>query len=44
MRYKEDFLISQYSYYVAKYVREGHVQTDLHWTKNWKPNKIIKGE
>ena len=23
---------------VAKFVRENHVQTDLHWTKSWVPN------
>ena len=23
-----------------KIVREGHVQTDEHWTKNWTPNKL----
>ena len=27
--------------FVAKYVREGHVQTDKHWKENWKP-QILK--
>lgn len=27
--------------HVRKYVRAGHVQTDQHWTKNWKPIQII---
>ncbi len=27
---------------VAKIVREGHVQTDEHWSKNWKEQKIIE--
>jgi hypothetical protein len=27
---------------VAKYVRKGHVQTDEHWTKNWKQARIKK--
>ena len=27
---------------VGKYVRKGHVQTDEHWTKNWKQAKLIK--
>lgn len=27
---------------VAKYVRRGHVQTDEHWKKNWKPQKLKK--
>ena len=25
---------------VAKYVRKGHVQTDEHWTKNWKKAEL----
>jgi hypothetical protein len=25
---------------VAKAVRKNHVQTDVHWTKTWKPNKL----
>lgn len=25
---------------VQKWVRENHVQTDIHWQKNWKPAKI----
>lgn len=25
-------------HWVGKYVRKGHVQTDQHWTKTWKPN------
>ena len=31
---------SVYSRYVAKSVRPNHVQTDEHWTRNWKPCKI----
>ena len=27
---------------VAKYVRENHVQTDQHWTRNWKRAELIK--
>lgn len=27
---------------VCKYVRKGHVQTEDHWSKNWKENKILK--
>ncbi|RLC48836.1 MAG: hypothetical protein DRH57_01475 [Candidatus Cloacimonadota bacterium] len=26
--------------FVAKYVREGHVQTSKHWKVNWKPQKL----
>ena len=25
---------------IAKYVRKGHIQTDKHWSKNWKQAKI----
>lgn len=28
---------------LAKYVRAGHVQTDQHWSRNWKPCKLIHG-
>lgn len=27
---------------VAKYVRKGHVQTDEHWTRNWKPAALSR--
>lgn len=27
---------------VCKYVRENHVQTDQHWTRNWKKAELIK--
>lgn len=27
--------------HVFKYVRKGHVQTDAHWTRNWKRAKLI---
>lgn len=27
---------------VAKYVRKNHVQTDEHWTRNWKPCELLK--
>lgn len=27
---------------VAKWVRENHVQTDQHWTRNWKKAELIK--
>ena len=29
-----------FSTHVAKYVRKGHVQTDEHWSKNWKESKV----
>lgn len=36
--HKDDFSTN-----VAKYVRAGHVQTDQHWSRNWKPCKLIHG-
>jgi len=27
-------------WYMGKWVRPNHVQTDEHWTKNWKPNGV----
>jgi hypothetical protein len=27
--------------HVLKWVRKGHVQTDEHWTRNWKKAKLI---
>ena len=29
-----------WSCWVGKWVRKGHVQTDVHWTKNWVTNKL----
>lgn len=29
--------------FIAKYVRKGHVQTDEHWSKNWKQAKLNLG-
>lgn len=40
-RYPEAFPDEDFEFKMAKYVREGHVQTDEHWSKNWKPQKII---
>lgn len=34
---KDDFQTN-----VAKFVRKNHVQTDIHWTKNWRPAKFIE--
>lgn len=36
--HKDDFRSN-----VAKYVRAGHVQTDQHWSRNWRPCKLIHG-
>ncbi|MBX7242507.1 MAG: RNA ligase family protein [Bacteroidia bacterium] len=31
---------SQFTKNVLKYVRKNHIQTDIHWTKNWKRAKL----
>lgn len=41
-RKKESFSFDDFQKYVAKFVRNGHVQTDEHWTKNWQVAKIKK--
>lgn len=41
MRPVNSFKIEDFNKKVGKYVRKGHVQTDEHWTKNWKQAKII---
>lgn len=42
MRPANEFPIQDFSKVVGKYVRTGHVQTDSHWTKNWKQAKLNK--
>ncbi len=34
------FKYEDFSKNVGKFVRANHVQTDTHWTENWKPNKV----
>ncbi len=31
---------SQFTQNVLKYVRKNHIQTDIHWTKNWRRAKL----
>jgi len=42
MRVVDSFPITEFSHYVCKWVRPNHVQTDEHWTKNWKKAKLIE--
>ena len=42
MRVASEFETIDFSTNVCKYVRANHVQTNEHWTKNWKPCKIRK--
>lgn len=44
MRIAESFPAEEFSRWVCKYVRPNHVQTDEHWTKNWKPCEIDREE
>lgn len=40
MRSVHGFFIPEFPTYICKYVRPNHVQTDEHWTRNWKPCRI----
>ena len=40
MRTVEGFPIMDFPKHVCKYVRANHVQTDEHWTKNWKKARL----
>lgn len=41
IRPAEAFKAEDFTKVVAKYVRNGHVQTDEHWTKNWKQASLF---
>ncbi|MBR6907987.1 2'-5' RNA ligase [bacterium] len=41
IRLTSEFPIDDFSKCVCKWVRPGHVQTDEHWTKNWKRAKLV---
>ena len=43
IRHAAAFPASEFPRNVCKSVREGHVQTDEHWTKNWKACRIANG-
>lgn len=36
VRTRDSFDNNDFATHVAKFVRIGHVQTDEHWTRNWK--------
>ena len=40
-RNKNAFHVNDFATNVLKYVRKNHVQTDEHWTKNWKRAKLF---
>ena len=41
IRLTDEFSFDDFSKYVCKWVRPNHIQTDEHWTKNWKRAKLI---
>ena len=41
MRLANEFPINEFSHSVCKWVRPNHVQTDEHWTRNWKKAELI---
>ena len=41
VRVMEEFPLNEFKHNVIKCVRANHVQSDKHWTKNWKQAKII---
>lgn len=36
-----EYDIKDFSHNVFKYVRKGHVKTDVHWIRNWKRAKLV---
>jgi hypothetical protein len=42
MRVTEYFPFDEFEFHVAKFVRANHVQTDEHWTRNWKSARLRK--
>ena len=42
IRVADGFPLDEFSNYVCKWVRPHHVQTDEHWTRNWKKAQLIR--
>lgn len=42
MRVAEGFPFDEFETHVTKFVRKYHVQTDEHWTRHWKPARLLK--
>ncbi|MEH0153772.1 RNA ligase family protein [Limibacter armeniacum] len=40
VRTTEGFSVDRFKHHVLKYVRQNHVKTDEHWTKNWKRARL----
>ena len=41
IRLARAFPAEEFRYNVCKSVRVGHVQSDEHWSKNWKPCRVV---
>lgn len=42
MRIADEFYTEDFPKYVCKFVRANHVQTDEHWTKNWRKAELCR--
>lgn len=42
VRIEDQFDVGEFPLKVGKYVRENHVQTETHWTRNWVPNGLAR--
>ena len=42
LRLARGFPAAEFAHNVCKSVRVGHVQTDEHWTRNWRPCRIVR--
>lgn len=42
VRIADGFPVREFERSVCKLVRVGHIQTDIHWRRNWKPCRIAK--
>ena len=40
-RNTDEYLTTDFARHVFKYVRQGHVQTDEHWTRHWKRARLV---
>ena len=41
VRVSSGFPINEFKNHVCKYVRANHVQTDEHWTRNWRKAELV---
>jgi hypothetical protein len=43
IRIADEIPYDDYAKFASKYVRDGHIKTDEHWTKHWYPAKLKTG-